>query len=89
MDWRIEITEDAEKILGKMDMVEAKRIFKFLNSRLQYAEHPRIFGEALKGNLRDYWRYRVGDYRIICRIEDAIITVFVIGVGHRREVYRA
>jgi mRNA interferase RelE/StbE len=89
LDWQIEITEDAEKLLAKMGATEAKRIVKFLKGRLQQAENPRASGDALKGTLRDYWRYRVGDYRIICRIEDNILTVFVVHVGHRREVYRA
>lgn len=88
MAWQIEITEDAEKLLAKMDASVAKRIFAFLRGRLQQAEHPRMFGGPLKGALQDYWRYRVGDYRIISRIEDATVTVFVFYVGHRREVYR-
>ncbi len=88
MAWRIEITEEAEKLIVKMGSAEAGRIFKFLRERLQRAEHPRALGEALKGDLRDYWRYRVGDYRIICRIDDSVVTVLVVHVGHRREVYK-
>lgn len=88
LDWTIEITEDAEKLLSKMGKVEAKRIATFLRERLQKAEHPRALGKPLKGGLRDYWRYRTGDYRIICRIEDDIITVFVVHIGNRSKVYK-
>lgn len=88
MDWQIELTDEAEKQLAKMGTAEAKRIFNFLNTRLQQAEHPRSLGGTLKGNLRDYWRYRVGDYRIICRLEDCTVTVFVVHVGHRSAVYK-
>lgn len=86
MDWQIEITDEAEKQLAKMGAAEAKRIFKFLNDRLQQAEHPRRLGATLKGTFRDYWRYRVGDYRIICRLEASSITVFVVHVEHRSDI---
>ena len=59
------------------------------SSRRTNADHtPRDFGEAMMGNWTGFWRYRVGDYRAICRIEDEVVAVFIIEVGHRREIYR-
>ncbi|MDR1398024.1 MAG: type II toxin-antitoxin system RelE/ParE family toxin [Desulfarculales bacterium] len=88
MSWKIEFTPEAKTDLSKIDSVNAKRILKFLHNRLQKMDNPRKIDESLKGALREFWRYRVGDYRIICRVEDQIITVFVVTVGHRREVYK-
>ena len=88
MTWKVEVTPDAKADLKRIGAADARRILKFLFERLQNRENPRETGEALRGNLRDYWRYRVGDYRILCRLEDNIVTVFVVHAGHRREVYK-
>ena len=86
--WKIEFTPEAEKQLSKIDRQTAKRIIKFLRNRIEKAENPRIHGTALKGVLREFWRYRVGDYRIISRIEEEHLIIVVIRVAHRRDVYR-
>lgn len=65
-----------------------KRIVSFLQDRIQAAENPRTSGKALQGNLSGLWRYRVGDYRLLCRVEDEELVVLVIEIGHRREIYR-
>lgn len=88
MAWKVEITPEANAELKKLGTAEAQRILKFLFERLQNRENPRETGEALKGNLRDFWRYRAGDYRILCRLDDGIVTVFVVHIAHRREVYK-
>ena len=88
MAWKVEITPEANAALKKLGAAEARRILAFLFERLQNRGDPREIGESLKGNLREFWRYRVGDYRILCRLEDDIVTVFVVHVGHRREVYK-
>ena len=88
MAWQVEITPEARAGLKKLGAAEAQRILKFLFERLQNKENPRETGEPLKGNLREFWRYRVGDHRIFCRLEDGIVTVFVVHIGHRREVYK-
>ncbi len=89
MAWLIKIQDAAEKDIGKLDRVVAKRIISFLRDRLAPLDDPRSIGEALKGTrLGEYWKYRIGDYRIISRIEDNQITVYVIRVGNRREIYR-
>ncbi|MDO8719499.1 MAG: type II toxin-antitoxin system RelE/ParE family toxin [Polaromonas sp.] len=89
MDWRIELTATAAKQLGKLDKGEAKRITNFLRQRLSTADDPRSTGKALTGPaLGTFWRYRLGDYRIICDIQDGALCILVIELGHRREVYR-
>jgi mRNA interferase RelE/StbE len=86
--WRIEYEAAAQKQLKKLDRAAAERIVRTLQRDLDRHHDPRDFGEALVGEWTGYWRYRVGAYRAICRIEDAVVTVFVIEVAHRRQVYR-
>jgi mRNA interferase RelE/StbE len=87
--WTIEFEDDAKRQLAKIDKQAAKRIVAFLRERLALHENPRQLGAALKGNIRGaYWRYRVGDYRIVCDIQDQRLVVVVIEIGHRREIYR-
>lgn len=88
MAWRIEISKSAEKQLEKMDREVARRITTFLR-RLKMQDDPRATGAALKGSeLGEYWKYRVGDWRLICEIHDNRITIEVVRLGNRREVYR-
>jgi mRNA interferase RelE/StbE len=68
--WKIKLTDDAKRDLRKLDKSVQKRIAAFLTDKLQATENPRATGKALQGNLSGLWRYRVGDYRILCRIED-------------------
>jgi len=86
--WRIELTDTAVKQLSKLGKVEAKRISAFLRERIATADNPRSHGKALAGELGGLWRYRVGDFRIICKIQDAVVTVLVVKIGARREIYR-
>ena len=89
MAWRIEITQTAEKQLAKLDRPVARRIVTFLRERVAASVDPRSLGEALKSSeLGEYRKYRVGDWRLICQIEDARITVVVLRLGNRRDVYR-
>lgn len=88
MAWRIEFEERAAKDLEKLDPPVVRRILGFLQKRLLNLSDPRDVGEALSGNLGEIWRYRVGDYRIICKLEDESITVLVLKIGHRSKVYR-
>ena len=87
MDWMIEFDKKAKKEFASLSKPIQKQIDKFL-LKLIKSENPRIFGEALKGNLQPFWRYRVGDYRIICQIEDEKIIILILAVGHRKEIYR-
>jgi len=87
--WRIEFHPRAEKELAKFDRDTARRIVRFLRDRVTTLEDPRGLGEALKGpEVGRFWKYRVGDYRLICDIQNARITIVVVRIGYRREVYR-
>jgi mRNA interferase RelE/StbE len=89
MAWTVEISPEARKDLSRLGFAEAKRILTFLHERLSHREDPRSIGKALTGTvLSGLWRYRVGDYRLLCRIEDEKICIVVVDIGHRREVYR-
>ena len=88
MAWRIEITRTATKQITKLDQQAQKSIVHFLRERLAGADNPRQWGRALQGEKRGLWRYRVGDYRLICDIQDQKITILVLELGHRKDVYR-
>lgn len=89
MAWRIEISESAERQLAKLDRPVAKRIRSFLRKRVAVLDDPRSIGAALKGSeLGEFWKYRVGDWRVICQIRDKEILIVVVRLGNRREVYR-
>jgi mRNA interferase RelE/StbE len=89
MAWTIEIDSAAAKELGKIDPQAARRILKFLHERVSPLDDPRSIGEALKGSaLGDFWKYRVGDYRIISSIQDNIVTILVVRIGNRRDIYK-
>jgi len=88
LSWRIEITRTATKQITKLDVEGQKAILKFLYERLAPAENPRQWGTALQGDKRRLWRYRVGDYRLICDIQDEKVTVLVLELGHRKDVCR-
>jgi mRNA interferase RelE/StbE len=86
--WRIEYAETAKKQLRKLDKLAARRIVDFMDERIAPCDDARELGNALKGSLGDLWRYRVGDYRVLCDIQDGVLTVLVLQIGNRREVYR-
>lgn len=88
MTWRIEFLPEAEKDLAKLDRAVARRILRILRDRIAPLDDARALGDPLRGPLATYWKYRIGDHRVVCRIEDSRITVIVVRVGHRREVYR-
>ena len=84
--WRIEITRTAEKQIAKLNRSAQKAIQRFLRERLRPAENPRQWGKPLHGEKRSLWRYRVGDYRLICDIQDEKVVVPLLEVGHRKDV---
>ncbi|WP_029012101.1 type II toxin-antitoxin system RelE family toxin [Niveispirillum irakense] len=88
MAWEIIFSAAAEKALGKLSVQEARRILAFLDQRVRPLEDPRAIGEALRGTLAGFWKYRVGDYRIIAHIEDGKLRILVLTIGNRREVYK-
>jgi mRNA interferase RelE/StbE len=89
MAWKIKFTPEADKDLTKLDKAVVQRLLKFLFERVAPSDNPRIIGEALQGKeFGKYWKYRVGDYRLICQIQDQTVTVLVVKIGHRREIYK-
>lgn len=88
MIWTVRFTERARKELKKLDCTAQGRITAYLETHVAGTENPKRFGGALHGDKRGYWKYRVGDYRVICSIDDGLVVVLVLNVGHRREVYR-
>ncbi len=86
--WKVEIDREAKRDLDKLDPQVTRRIERFLYERVAALVDPRSIGEALRGSkLGEFWRYRVGDWRIVCEIQDAKLVVLALRVGHRREVY--
>ena len=88
MGWTVEVSDFAERQLRKLDPPVRRRILDYLDDRIEGCKNPRHFGEPLKGGRAGLWRYRVGDYRVICHIKDDVLVVVALAVGHRREVYR-
>ena len=90
MVWQIEFEAAAQKELARLDRQTARRILRFLRERLAPIDDPRSLGQALKGErFGEFWKYRVGDYRVIARIEDQQLVILVIRIGHRGAVYKA
>ena len=89
MPWTVEFDAAAAKELRKLDPPVARRILAFLRERLASLPDPRSIGEALHGDaLGEFWKYRLGDYRIVARIVDRRVLVIVLRIGHRRDIYR-
>jgi len=89
MAWSVELSQPAVREIAKLDTQHRRRILKFLQERVAKLENPRSIGKALRGSqLGEFWKYRVGDYRLICKLEDDRPLVLVLRVGHRRETYR-
>jgi mRNA interferase RelE/StbE len=86
--WEIEFVPAAAKELKKLGRAEAGRIITTLEERIAKLDNPRQLGSALTGELGGLWRWRIGDYRVIARIEDQRVTILVVRVAHRREVSR-
>jgi mRNA interferase RelE/StbE len=89
MAWKVELSASAGRTLDKLDQQHAQRILEFLFHRVSRLDNPRAIGQALQGQrFGEFWKYRVGDYRLICKIQDDRLVVLVLRIGHRREIYR-
>lgn len=77
----------ALKQLKKLDKQASKRITTWLTERLNNCENPRLWGSALKGDLGEYWRYMIGDYRVLCKILNNELIVLILEIDHRKSVY--
>ena len=88
MAWKVEFQKSAAKKLRALDRPIQQRIVTYFRTRVLSADDPRQLGKALTGDKVGLWRYRIGDYRAICRLKDEKLVVLVLELGHRREVYR-
>lgn len=88
MAWTVSVSNAAERQLRKLDRYVQRRILDWLDDRIEGCKNPRHFGEPLKGDHAGLWRYRVGDYRILCDIRDQEVVVLVLAIGHRRQIYK-
>jgi mRNA interferase RelE/StbE len=89
MAYAVEFSQSADRELSKLDAQHRRRILKFLHERVGKLDDPRSIGKALHGSeFGEFWRYRVGDYRLLCKIEDDLLLILVLRVGHRKEIYR-
>lgn len=88
MVWQIEFSPKADKNFEKLDRQIKKKITVYLREKIAPLENPRMRGEGLTANKAGLWRYRVGDYRIICQIIDDRLIILVIETGHRSKIYK-
>jgi mRNA interferase RelE/StbE len=88
MSYKVEISDVALKDLKKLDPGDRTKILKYMNGVLSKVSDPRLLGKALTGNLGEFWRYRIGHFRIICKIYDQKLTVLVVKIAHRKDAYR-
>ena len=86
--WHLVFSKKADKQLAKMDVGVRRIIVAWLLKNIDGCDNPRIHGKGLTGNLSGVWRYRVGDYRILCEIREQELVVLALEIGHRREVYK-
>lgn len=86
--YKVYYSEKALKQLKKMDKQVAKLIVAYVRKNLENCSDPRLIGKSLQGNLSDKWRYRVGNYRILAKIEDEKVMICIIEIGHRRDIYK-
>ena len=85
--YHVSYSKLASKQLDKLDGSVRSRILSWINKNLEGTKQPRLKGGALQANLNDKWKYRIGDYRILAKIDDDEIIILVLEVGHRREIY--
>jgi mRNA interferase RelE/StbE len=85
--WRIEFTGEARKQLKKLGHTEAKCIHDYLHQRIDPLGDPRQIGKSLKGRLSNLWRYRVGNYRLVCELRDEVLVVLIVRIWNRKEIY--
>lgn len=88
MSWEYKIAERALKQLKKLDKAATIQILSYLDERISGTEDPRQSGKQLKGELNNVWRYRSGNYRILCQLQDEIFIVLVLETGHRKDIYK-
>ncbi len=87
MSWSVETTEKFDKEFARLDRYVQKLIKSWITKRLVDSEDPRVYGKAMIADKRGLWRYRIGDYRLICSLQDDKLIILMLTVGHRKEIY--
>jgi len=85
--YSVEFSDKADKALSKMDPFEKRTVLAWIENRLEGCDNPRAFGKGLHGEFSDFWRYRIGDYRVIAKILDDRVVILILDVGHRSKIY--
>lgn len=85
--YQVVFTDKALKVLKKLDRSVSRMLLAWIKKNLEGCDNPRIHGKALTGDHAGRWRYRVGDYRIMAEISDDTITIYVVNIGHRKNIY--
>ncbi|WP_300720720.1 type II toxin-antitoxin system RelE/ParE family toxin [uncultured Brachyspira sp.] len=88
MNYSIEVSERFEKEFKKLDKYTQKMIKAWIEKNLSNTENPRVFGKGLSADKAGLWRYRIGDYRLICEIIDKKLVILALTIGHRKEIYK-
>ena len=88
MAWRVEFLPAADKAFGRLDRQQQRRIQKFIETRLRSDNDPHGLGEGYTGPLKGYWKYRIGDFRLVCDIQEQSRTILVVAIGDREDLYR-
>lgn len=88
MNWKVEFESRALDELNKLDRTVQVRILKFITQRIKNNANPTILGAPLKGKFVGLWKYRIGDYRLICHIEHSVCLILIVSVGHRKNIYK-
>ena len=86
MNDRVELSESYKKAAKNIDKGAEMLILKWLNKHIEGSSNPRAFGKPLKGNLKNYWRYRIGKYRVIVNIQEDTLVILAINIGHRKPI---
>ena len=87
-EFKVFYSRDAEKQFKKMDKQSAKRLLEWIELRLVNCQNPRLWGEALVGDVSGFWKYRIGDFRLICEIKDNELIIQIVTIGNRKEIYK-
>ena len=87
MGYRVRLTDNSIKALKKIDRYQAKIIVAWIEKNLEGCDNPRLHGKPLIASKKGFWRYRIGSYRVIADIQDDVVTIEIIDIGHRREIY--
>jgi len=85
--WSIKFSPEFEKEWDKTDPSVQRKVLHFFTERLKTTDHPKFFAKPLSGNLRNFWRFRIGDYRVICNFQEPEKVIYLLRIAHRSEIY--